>query len=80
MRYDLVMAEDKKLRFKRLAEARTEKALNMIDLIGNLSNKSFYSYTDEEVDTIFNEIERVAKENRQRFKKTSSKKGRKFVL
>jgi hypothetical protein len=74
------MAEDKKLRFKRLAEARTEKALNMIDLIGNLSNKSFYSYTDEEVDAIFNEIERVAEENRQRFKKSSSKKGRKFVL
>ena len=65
--------------FKRIAEARTEKVLNMIDLIGNLSNKSFYEYTDEEVDSIFNAIELSLKENKSKFSKTKKTK-RRFTL
>ena len=39
------ISENRHARFKRLAEARTDKVLDMLDLIGNLSNKSFYEYT-----------------------------------
>lgn len=33
--------ENRHARFRRLAEARTDRVLDMLDLIGNLSNKSF---------------------------------------
>ena len=65
--------------FKRIAEARTEKVLDMLDLIGNLSNKSFYEYSDEEVKTIFDAIETSIKENKNKFNKNKKKK-RRFTL
>ena len=71
--------ETRHSRFKRLAEARTEKVLDMLDLIGNLSNKSFYEYSEEEVKTIFNAIEKSVKENRDKFKKHYKQK-RRFTL
>ena len=71
--------ENRHSRFKRLAEARTEKVLDMIDLIGNLSNKSFYEYSDEEVKTIFDAIETSLKENKNKFNKNKKKK-RRFTL
>ena len=71
--------ENRHSRFKRLAEARTEKVLDMIDLIGNLSNKSFYEYSDEEVKTIFDAIETSLQENKNKFNKNKKKK-RRFTL
>ena len=47
----------KRDKFIRLAETRTNKALEMIRLIGNLSNKTVYDYTDKDVDKIFNALE-----------------------
>lgn len=70
--------ENRHARFKRLAEARTEKVLDMIDLIGNLSNKSFYEYSDEEIEAIFDAIEKSVKENRDKFNKKKHK--RRFTL
>lgn len=71
--------ETRHTRFKRLAEARTDKVLNMLDLIGNLSNKSFYEYTDEEIETIFNALEKSLKENKAKFKNNKKTK-RRFTL
>ncbi len=51
------MVESKRDKFIRLAEARTNKALEMIRLIGNLSNKTVYDYTDKDVDKIFKALE-----------------------
>lgn len=70
--------EDKKTRFKRLAEARTNKILDTLDLLGNLSNTSFYDYTDEEVANIFDTIIDAVEQNRQKFGKKSKKK--RFIL
>ena len=64
---------DKRNNFKRLAEARTEKILAMLDLIGNLSNKSFYEYTDEEVDKIFKAITESVENNKNKFKTRKQK-------
>ncbi len=51
------MKETKRERFIRIAESRTNKALEMIRLIGNLSNKNVYEYTAEDVKKIFTVLE-----------------------
>ena len=72
--------ENKHEKFTRLAEARTSKVLETIDLIGNLSNKSSYAYTGEEVELIFNAIRKACDNNEAKFKTERSKKRRKFTL
>lgn len=54
--------------FVRLAEARMTKLLKDLDLLGNLSNRSNYSYTDDDVKTIFRAITRKVAETESRFK------------
>lgn len=53
------MKESKRERFVRLAEARTNKILNMMRLLGNCSSKNNYEYTDKDVQKIFNTLEMV---------------------
>ena len=48
----MVRAMDRQ-KFVQLAEARVNKALKDIQLIGNLSNRSNYDYTEEDVERIF---------------------------
>lgn len=72
--------ENRHEKFTRLAEARTSKVLETIDLIGNLSNKSSYSYTEDEVEQIFNAIRKACDENEAKFKTGRSKKSKKFTL
>ena len=66
--------------FVRLAEARTNKIINMIDLLGNLANKSNYSYTDEQIELIFNSIEESLRESKAKFYMEPVTKKRKFRL
>ncbi len=69
------MSTKKEDNFRRLAENRTNKILNMLNLLGNLSNTSNYSYTEEQVNTIFDAIESELETQRGRFtKKRESKK------
>ena len=56
-----------KATFKRIAETRTNKIINMIDLLGNCSNKNNYEYTEEEVKNIFNAIESSLKISKMKF-------------
>ena len=60
-------AESKRDRFIRLAEARTNKLLEMMRLLGNCSSKSNYEYTDEDVRKIFNALEKELKNTKNRF-------------
>ena len=59
--------ESKQERFVRIAEARTNKIISMIRLLGNCSNKGNYSYTEEEVKKIFNAIEAELKSAKAKF-------------
>lgn len=43
-------------RFVRLAESRTTRVLKDLDLLGNLSNKSNYSYGEQDVKKIISSI------------------------
>ncbi len=55
-------------RFLRLSKARLEKTIKQIELIGNLSDRTNYSYQDEEINEIFETLETELKTAKSRFK------------
>lgn len=59
--------ENKRERFVRLAEARTNKIIDMIRLLGNCANKSNYDYTDADIQKIFSTIEKELKNTKTKF-------------
>ena len=59
--------ESKRDRFVRLAEARTNKILEMMRLLGNCSSKSNYEYTDADIKKIFGALEKELKNTKNRF-------------
>ena len=72
--------ESKREKFVRIAEARTNKTLDMIKLLGNCSNSSVYEYTDKDVAKIFGAIESELKEVKKRFSSKDAKEGGRFRL
>ena len=54
-------------KFARLATKRVSKALKAIQLIGNLSNKSNYDYTAEDVQKIFKALHDEVSLSRKKF-------------
>ncbi|MCP4914983.1 MAG: hypothetical protein GY909_17835 [Oligoflexia bacterium] len=58
---------DKHEKFKDLAEKRVSEALKRINLIGNLSNKNNYHYTENEIRQIINALEQSIKELKVKF-------------
>ena len=56
----------------RLAEKRVNKVAKQLLLIGNLSNKTNYAYSTEEVDRIFMYIEECVMVARNRFQANTS--------
>jgi hypothetical protein len=59
--------EVRRERFLRVAERRTRDILHKLRLLGNCSNKSAYSYTEEEVEQIFSVIQEQLNAARARF-------------
>ncbi len=51
------MEESRHEKFKRLATLRTNAVLEKLRLLGNLSSKTNYEYTDEEINKIFSAID-----------------------
>ena len=51
--------ESDRRKFVELAESRVNRALKDIKLIGNLSNKSNYSYTDEDAAKIHRALKKA---------------------
>jgi hypothetical protein len=66
-RFYLEMEDDKSKNFKRLATNRTQKAIDEIRKIGNLSNTNNYSYTKQQIDTIFAALKDAIDDTRKRF-------------
>ncbi len=64
-------------RFKRIAEARTNAVLERLRVLGNLSNRQVYRYSEEEVNRIFSTINKRLKEVKAKF---DSRKTEKFKL
>ena len=72
--------ETKREKFVRIAEARTNKIINMIQLLGNCSNQNLYEYSQKDVNKIFNAIQTELDEAKKRYSKQDSQKGSKFTL
>ena len=72
--------ETKRQKFVRLAENRTNKILDMIQLLGNLSSPSTYEYTQQDVERIFSAIENASKEAKKRFNRVETKAAARFTL
>ena len=68
--------ESKPERFRRVAEARVNKIIKMIRLLGNCSNSIVYTFTQEQVQQIFttlkDELERAQKRYFQSYKQRFS--------
>ena len=58
---------DKRKKFVELAEARVNRTLKDIRLIGNLANKSSYSYSEEDTKKIFRILQKELDGARARF-------------
>ena len=67
-------------KFVELAEKRVSKALKDIKLIGNLSNKSNYSYSEEDVKKIHAALKKAVEEMHQRFRAKGRSEDETFKL
>ena len=72
--------ESKRERFVRLTEARTNKIIDMIQLLGNCANANTYEYTQQDVDQIFSAIEAELREAKKKYQKVESNRTSKFTL
>lgn len=65
--------EEKREKFKRIAERRTNTVLEQLRLLGNCANKHNYLYTEEDVKKIFSVIESELREVKAKFNSNSNK-------
>jgi hypothetical protein len=77
--FDRKMSE-KREKFVRLAEQRVNRALNDIRLIGNLSNRSAYSFSDEDIKKIFKTLQKELDQAKTRFSDAENAAGGDFKL
>jgi hypothetical protein len=63
-------------KFVSLAEQRVNKCIKMMDLIGNLSNRSNYSYSEDDVSKIIKVLQNKLKQVEARFNNSINNKGK----
>ena len=61
------MRKEDREKFVRLANRRVNAAIKAIHLVGNLSNRSNYDYTEDDVRKIFAALNRELRQCRKRF-------------
>lgn len=71
--------EGKRDRFKRVAESRTQKILDMMELLGNCSNKNNYEYSEADVKKIVKALEDELSVLKKKFE-SNIEKNEKFKL
>lgn len=72
--------ERKHTKFRELAEKRTNKALEAVRLIGNLSNRQTYVYEEAEVRKIVKALRDAVSEVEARFNTSTGRGGGEFKL
>ena len=84
MQEEFIMAdkktESKREKVVRIAEARTNKILTMVELRGICSNSTTYEYTTSDVNQIFGAIENAVKDAKKKFSAQDTEKTTKFSL
>jgi hypothetical protein len=71
---------NKREKFRVLAEARTNKALDAIRRIGNLANRQTYEFDEEEVRKIVKALRDAITEVEARYKSPKGKREARFKL
>jgi hypothetical protein len=71
---------DKNEKFIQLAEARVARAIKDVRLIGNLSNRNAYSYSEEDVRKIFKTLLKELNSAKSRFGGDGAKRDEGFKL
>lgn len=67
------MNESRNEKFKRLATQRTNAVLEKLRLLGNLSSRGNYEYSEEEINKIFSAIDFQVRSVKSLFTKGSKK-------
>lgn len=65
------MKESKEDRFCRVAEARVNKIIKMMRLLGNCSNNAVYAFSPEQVEQIFETLQFELKQARKQYIQTT---------
>lgn len=66
--------------FKRIADNRTSKIIDLISKLHNLTNASFYEYTDEQIDDMFKAIQKELDKQKKIFMSERTKEKKKVEL
>lgn len=66
--------------FKRIADNRVNKIVDLISKLHNLSNTSFYEYTDEQISGMFNLIQNELDKQKQLFDNDKKKDQKRVEL
>jgi len=76
----LVSTEEKRAKFKDLAARRTDRALEAIERIGNLSNRQLYAWEEVEVRKIVKALRDEIGRLEARFEAPNSRRRQRFTL
>ena len=71
---------EKRQRFRNLAESRTNKAIEAIARIGNLSNRQIYDYEEAEVRKVVRALREAVSSIEARFESPKGKSSGSFKL
>lgn len=74
------MKESRQDRFRRVVEARVNKLIHMLCLIGNCANRSVYEYSDAQVEQVFDRLQKELDRAHDRFRSGGTKKKNRFFL
>jgi len=66
--------------FVRLAESRVTRAIESLRIIGNLSNRSNYDYSEDDVKKIINTLQEELNSLKNQFKVRASQNSKNFRL
>ena len=75
----IVSKETKEEKFIRLAERRVNVVLERLGMLGQLSDRKNYSYTDAQINRIFRAVEAEVKTTKGKFREESMSRQR-FTL
>ena len=71
---------NKRSKFVELAEARVNKTLKDLQLVGNLSNRSAYEFTEADIRKIFGALQKGLDAAKSRFSREADGSGGEFKL
>ena len=80
MQEEYRMKSNPRDKFVELAQKRVNRAIKDIKLIGNLSNRSNYTYTDQDVRKIVSALKNAVDETKMRFDSKGDTGNNEFTL